>query len=180
MMRKVRKSMALLPMWWVSMILLATTVRAETSAEGILLPYLAVGGVRSGLHFETLLVLNNPTRDPSSGVIRVFTEDIQPLPIVLNGGRGLLAEFPWAVAPGESRQFLLALPSELAKSGWMRINTTGRPDLDLVVVVRLYDGDTLVSQDGIIFPSRSNGTSLTTRVALRGTIPAWASRVGIP
>jgi hypothetical protein len=169
--------MALLPMCWVSMILFAATVRAETPPEGMLLPYLAVGGVRGGVHFETLLVLNNPTRDLNSGVISVFSEDIQPLPIALNGDRGLLAEFPWAVSPGESRQFLLTLPSELANSGWIRINTTAKPDLDLVIVIRLYDGDMLVSQDGIIFPSRSNGSWPMTRVALQSKLPAWTERL---
>jgi len=132
-------------------------LRASSSPDGSLVPYLAVGGDGTGLHFETLLVVGNPSRDSTAGVIDVYDEDIQPLPIALDGDRGLQAEFPWQVPPGMARKFILSHPGDSIRSGWIRVKTSGKSDLDLIVVLRLYDGETLLSEDGLIFPSMGKG-----------------------
>jgi len=139
-------------------LLFTPLLRADSSQGDILVPYLAVGGDGSGLHFETLLVVGNPSRASTVGVIDVYDEDIQPLPIALDGDRGLQAEFRWAVPAGMARKFQLSHPGESVRSGWIRVKPSAKQDLDLIVVLRMYDGETLLSEDGLIFPSKQSGS----------------------
>ena len=140
------------------------------------MPYLAVGGDGSGLHYATLLVVSNPSRTSSAGVIDVYDEDVQPLPIALDDDRGLQAEFPWQVAPGMARKFFLSYPGDSVQSGWIRIKTAGNLNLELIVVLQLYDGGTLLSEDGWILPSKQTGswphaTASSTRALLTSFQP---------
>ena len=161
---------------WLLLFAGASAAQADSTPKGTLIPYLAVGGARSGLHYETLLLVANLNRATSSGKIHIFDEGIQPLPIALDGDRGLLAEFPWTVPPGRSKQFRLTLPAELVHSGWMRVIPSGTEDVELIVVIRIYDGAMLLSQDGIVFPSRKNTPLPLLLASWAAGSPAFAGR----
>jgi len=137
-------------------------------ASGTVLPYLAVGGVRSGVHFETRIWIHNPTDAAVGGVIDIFDEQIQPLPISVNGDRGLAAEFAWRVPAGGLAQFQLDHPSESVQSGWMRVLPAADQNVDMFVELRVYDGPALVSQDGILIPSKKDAESSISLASLRG------------
>jgi hypothetical protein len=129
-------------------------VKADTSQEGTVIPYLAVGGAVDGLHSETLLVVGNPTHASTSGVIDVFDEDIQPLPIAFDGARSLQAEIPWRIPPGSASKFVLSHPGNSIQSGWLRVKPSGKSNLDLIVVVRVYYGRSLLSMQAFVLPAK--------------------------
>ena len=155
----------------------SSSVMADPSPEGTIIPYFAVGGEAAGLHTETLLVVGNPTHATSAGVIVAFDEDIQPLPIALDGGKGLQAEIPWSIPPGSARKFLLSHPGNSVQAGWLRVKPSDKSNLDLIVVVRVYYGKTLLSVQGFIFPAKGPNSSSYAWIispAPYGSLPIYA------
>src|ERR1043166_1548822 len=118
---------------------------SQTKLEAIphihLLPYLRVGGVHSGLHYTTILLVGNPTTSPNSGTIEIYDNSVEPLPVALNGDRGMMSHFSWELGPESLTQFQLTSPSESSLSGWLRVEQIGNERLDLYMIVQVYQGD---------------------------------------
>ncbi len=135
------------------------------------LSYLAVGGPPDGLHFETLLFLGNPHNLSNSGTIEFFGDDGAPLPVRLNEESELASQVEWTLSPQRFKLLFLTLPNNDLQAGWLRLKASGKTPLELIVVVQIYNGESLLGMVLIQADPDEDTLSSYRRIASDGQFP---------
>ena len=147
---------------------------ASAKENVIILPYIALGGVGESLHFITGLSFQNLHDTPESVKVEIFDNDWEPLPVLLNGESEMSGENNWIIPADDTRVFVLTHPSELLIHGWVRLSSAEQSSIQVVTVVRAYDGDALVLETGASTSLQKRNNPFGMRLAsLRNPSTPW-------
>ena len=137
------------------------------------IPFIAVGGAQAGPHLVTVLSLEDSQTSTSSGIIELFSDDGEPLPVQLNQNSQLAAHAEWTVLPRRSDVMILTHPDEALQVGSARVSPTGNSPIEITAVIQLFEGDNLVDEARIhVVPAPQALASLHAST-LSAIIPAW-------
>jgi hypothetical protein len=114
----------------------------------IILPYIALGGDGESLHFITGVSFQNLHDAPESITVEIFDNDWEPLPVIVNDETEFSGQDTWTIPADDTRVFVLTHPSDSLIRGWVRLSSAEQASIQVVTVVRAYDGDALVLETG--------------------------------
>ena len=145
--------------------LAADSSPAGGTPPAIVFPHIGAGGILS-----TQIILINPTGQPISGIIRLFTSMGQPLLANLNGV--MAAEFPFALTSNGTWEGTLTSASDLILGYAVVTSDESRPAPDGTAIFQFRDGQgELISEAGV-------GASRPTTTA-RISVDTIGTRTGV-